>query len=65
MNILEEIAERTKERISHEKQLIPQSELIKQIQMLPPTEHPGFLENLQKPGMSYICEVKRRLPPKV
>lgn len=64
MNILEEIAERTKERISHEKQLIPQRELIKQIQMLPPTEHPGFLENLQKPGMSYICEVKKASPSK-
>ena len=64
MNILEEIAERTKERISHEKQLIPQRELIKQIQMLPPTEHPGFLENLQKLGMSYICEVKKASPSK-
>ena len=64
MNILEEIAERKKERISREKQLVPQSELIKQIQMLPPTEHPGFLENLQKPGMSYICEVKKASPSK-
>lgn len=64
MNILEEIAERKKERISREKQLIPQSELIKQIQMLPPTEHPGFLENPQKPGMSYICEVKKASPSK-
>lgn len=32
--------------------------------MLPPTEHPGFLENLQKPGMSYICEVKKASPSK-
>lgn len=64
MNILEEIAERTKERISREKQRIPQSELIKQIQILTPTEHPGFLENLQKPGMSYICEVKKASPSK-
>ena len=57
MNILEEIAERTKERISREKQLIPQSELIKQIQMLPPTEHPGFLENLQLFALTLVMAI--------
>lgn len=64
MNILQEIAARTKERIAEEKRRISQNELLEMIHHLPPENHPGFLENLRKPGMSYICEVKKASPSK-
>lgn len=48
MNILEEIAAKTQERIAAEK-----------------SQTAGkFLKALQKPGMSYICEVKKASPSK-
>lgn len=64
MNILQEIAEQTGERIAEEKRRVPQKELEQAIRDLPSPQCPGFLENLRKPGMSYICEVKKASPSK-
>ena len=70
MNILNEIAEKTKERIEKQKQEVPKEELIRQIQQnkvqqmeAAKTAH-SFYRALQKPGMSYICEVKKASPSK-
>lgn len=77
MNILNEIAAKTKERIQKEKLEIPEKDLIQMIQkrkvqiLLHPeqqsitsrTPH-SFYQALKKEGMSYICEVKKSSPSK-
>lgn len=72
MNILEEIAAKTGERIAQEKQQVPPEELQEKIKEREALEQSKerkrpartFLEALQKPGMSYICEVKKASPSK-
>lgn len=59
-NILEEIAEKTRERIQKEKLQLPLEQLKTLAEKAP--QQPSFLEALKKPGMSYICEVKASLP---
>ena len=75
MNILNEIAEKTRERIEKDKKEMPREDLIREIQqkkvqmLLNPliqsetakTPH-SFYQALKKPGMSYICEVKKSIP---
>lgn len=67
MSILNEIAARTKERIAEEKFKVPLRKLISQ-QNSDLAKHAeekiSFLEALKKPGMSYICEVKKASPSK-
>ncbi len=66
-NILREIAEKTKERIALEKSKLPLGELVSRCSTgvgLPHTEKPTFYEALARPGMSYICEVKKASPSK-
>lgn len=62
MNILEEIAQRTRQRIEEEKRKVPVSVLKEQIE--PGKPGISFLDALKKPGMSYICEVKKASPSK-
>lgn len=61
-NILEEIAEKTRERIRKEKLHFPLDQLKILAEKAP--QQPSFLETLKKPGMSYICEVKKASPSK-
>lgn len=61
-NILEEIAEKTRERIRKEKLQFPLDQLKILAEKAP--QQPSFLEALKKPGMSYICEVKKASPSK-
>ena len=61
-NILEEIAEKTRERIQKEKLQLPLEQLKALAEKAP--QQPSFLEALKKPGMSYICEVKKASPSK-
>ena len=65
MNILEQIAEKTKERITDAKKNCPLScvreiaeRADKRIQV------PSFEEALKQPGISFICEVKKASPSK-
>lgn len=69
MNILEEIAARTKERIREEKSRISQEALLERIREREAREKlsgrkNGFGEALRADGMSYICEVKKASPSK-
>ena len=77
MNILNEIAAKTKERIQKEKLEIPEKDLIQMIQkrkvqmLLHPEQQSStsrtphsFYQALKKEGMSYICEVKKASPSK-
>ena len=61
-NILEEIAEKTRERIRKEKLQLPLEQLKALAEKAP--QQPSFLEALKKTGMSYICEVKKASPSK-
>ena len=67
MSILNEIAKRTKERIEEQKFKVPLRELMAQQNSeaaRKAEEKIRFLEALKKPGMSYICEVKKASPSK-
>ena len=61
MNILEEIAKKTKERIQEEKRKVSLDELKEKVRI---AKKGRFLNALQKEGMSYICEVKKASPSK-
>ena len=70
-NILNEIAQKTKERIDVEKREVPVEELKQKIKMqrdiaviASNVSKPTFFDNLKKPGMSFICEVKKASPSK-
>ena len=67
-NILNEIAQKTKERIDVEKREVPVDELKQKIKMQQDiasnVSKPTFFDNLEKPGMSFICEVKKASPSK-
>ncbi|MCR5545763.1 MAG: indole-3-glycerol phosphate synthase TrpC [Lachnospiraceae bacterium] len=66
-NILMEIAEKTAIRIEDKKNHLSLEELKKMTyESLESKEfgHPSFIEALKKPGMSYICEVKKASPSK-
>lgn len=63
-NILQEIAAKTKERIASEMAQLPLQTLIRECDEVPASTKKSFYENLAKPGMSYICEVKKASPSK-
>ncbi len=63
MNILEEIAAYTKERIAAEKGRVPFRELKAQLKDKE-VSAPSFYEALAKPGLSFITECKKASPSK-
>lgn len=63
MNILEEIAAKTRVRIREEKQCVPQARLEARIRERPANAH-TFYQALKKKEMSYICEIKKASPSK-
>lgn len=67
-NILEEIAEKTRQRIEEEKKQVPVEYLKEKIRLREAVEDAPagmtFYQALRKPGMSYICEVKKASPSK-
>jgi indole-3-glycerol phosphate synthase len=68
-NILEEIAAKTKERVAEQKTQIPLEDMIKQakeaVEALPKSRQgEPFFQALKKPGLSFICEVKKASPSK-
>lgn len=65
MNILDQIAAQTRERIEAEKRQMPTEVLIRQIEETTQKKaKQSFHEALKKSGMSYICEVKKASPSK-
>lgn len=63
MNILEEIAERTMLRVEEKKKQLPLTELRREAEKNK-VQVPSFLEAMKKPGLSFICEVKKASPSK-
>ena len=64
MNILEELAAHARMRAAEDKKRIPLEEMREQAQRLQCTEGNPFAATLKKPGLSFICEVKRASPSK-
>lgn len=64
MNILEQIAAKTRERIEQEKKEVPVEILQRQYENIIEKKSHEFIKALQKPGMSFICEVKKASPSK-
>lgn len=67
MTILNEIAEKTKERIAAQKRNIPENDLKAAVKEIDPFFYGGgqaFEDMLAKEGMSFICEVKKASPSK-
>ena len=64
MNILDEIAEKTLERISEKANEIPLSEVREKAEKLPANEDFPFEKALLGGEISFICEVKRASPSK-
>ena len=64
MNILEKLAELSRERVRAEQALIPEAELHAQAQALGRGNGEAFLAALTKPGISFICEIKKASPSK-
>lgn len=62
--ILDEIAKKTRERISLEKQKLPLTELRRMAEEMPVSSEYPFYKALKKPGISFICEVKKASPSK-
>lgn len=71
-HILQEIAEKTKERVEEEKRRLPLPELKARLRAREEQEKTDapqengfrFQKALQRPGISYICEVKKASPSK-
>lgn len=62
--ILQEIAQKTVDRIKREKELIPLSELRARARECDTDEGYPFEKALAKPGISFICEAKKASPSK-
>lgn len=63
MNILDQLAEAARQRVEKAKQQTPLAEIKRQAQALPKGDL-RFEKALEKPGLSFICECKRRRPPR-
>ena len=64
MNILEKLADLSRERVKSEQERLPESELRTQAKALGPGNGKAFLAALRKPGLSFICEIKKASPSK-
>ena len=62
--ILDTIAAYAKERVAADKAKLPLEELRDLCRQDGPANGAAFLTALQKPGMSFICEVKKASPSK-
>lgn len=63
-NILDTIADYARERVQHDKEKISAEELADQCAALPYADTNAFLDALSRPGVSFICEVKKASPSK-
>ncbi len=64
MNILDQLAAHAHERVTADMQRIPLEEMKQLAQESRPKSSGSFAAALQKPGLSFICEVKRASPSK-
>ncbi len=63
MNILDEIADFTRERVEREKQKLPPAVVREKAHLLPKGDF-AFERALKRPGLAFICECKKASPSK-
>ncbi|MCL2367264.1 MAG: indole-3-glycerol phosphate synthase TrpC [Oscillospiraceae bacterium] len=64
MNILQEIAERTKKRIEAQKRVLPPEEMMNRVCCTDPASHFPFEAALRTEDIALICEIKKASPSK-
>ena len=64
MNILEKLASLSRDRVLRDQQTIPAPEMRARAEALGPGGGGAFLSALKKPGISFICEIKKASPSK-
>ena len=64
MNILDKLAELSRERVKADQAVLPESELRSRVNAMGKGNGNLFLEALKKPGISFICEIKKASPSK-
>jgi indole-3-glycerol phosphate synthase len=62
--ILDRLAETARERVAAQKKLLPLAELRAAAEALPRAADFPFARALERPGLSFVCEVKRASPSK-
>ena len=62
MNILEKLADLSRQRVLADQAELPEAVLREQAKALGPGNGDAFLSALQKPGLSFICEIKKASP---
>ena len=62
MNILEKLADLSRQRVLADQAELPEAALREQAKALGPGNGDAFLSALQKPGLSFICEIKKASP---
>ena len=64
MNILDQLAAHARERVEADRKQISEEELKAECRRRGPGNGKAFVQALQKPGLSFICEVKKASPSK-
>ena len=64
MNILDQLAAHARERVEADRRRVPEEALREQCAALGPGNGEAFVQALEKPGLSFICEVKKASPSK-
>ena len=64
MNILDKLADLSRERVKREQEKVPEAELREQAEAARKGNGEAFLSALKKPGISFICEIKKASPSK-
>ena len=64
MNILEKLAALSRERVRAEEARVPEAEMREKARAMGPGGGVAFLSALEKPGISFICEIKKASPSK-
>ena len=64
MNILDKLADLSRERAKREQETVPEAALREQAKALGRGSGEAFLSALKKPGISFICEIKKASPSK-
>ena len=64
MNILDKLADLSRERAKREQEKVPEAELREQALSLGKGNGEDFLSALRKPDISFICEIKKASPSK-
>ena len=64
MNILDKLAALSRERVREEQARLPEAELCEKVKAMGKGDGDSFLSALRKPGISFICEIKKASPSK-